>query len=69
MWTAQSVSGAQRDFMPTDPKDTWQAVGLMRAFIFNLERGDKRFRKDGSPVDRRKLSIYWVSVNVGPRIS
>jgi hypothetical protein len=22
MWTAQSVSGAQRDSMPTDPKDT-----------------------------------------------
>ena len=28
-----------------------------------------RFRKDGSPVNCRKLSIYSVSVNVGPRIS
>jgi hypothetical protein len=25
--------------------------------------------KDGSPVDCQKLNIYWVSMNVGPRIS
>jgi hypothetical protein len=28
-----------------------------------------RWPKDDSPVNSRKLSIYWVSVKVAPRIS
>ena len=43
MWTAQSVSGAQRDSMPTDPKDT--VLPLTHASIRVEVAGDvRRFR-------------------------